>query len=147
MAYWEVSSTGYPQRVMIGTFQQSRLRIEVDAAAGQIQACLLQPDQFRQWLWPQRFEVGLPETLQPHLVFHSYFGPVEIRHEVQELSQNHLRLVLSGGIDGFHEWYWGDRWVQAQLEGISALPISLGQSLVMVRLRQFLADSAEPQTP
>lgn len=48
-------------------------------------------------------------------------------------------MVLSGGIDGFHEWYWGDRWVQSQLEGISALPINLGQSLVMLRLRQFLS--------
>lgn len=132
---------------MIGTFQQSRLRIEVDAAAGHIQASLLQPDQFRQWLWPQRFEVGLPDTLQANLVFHSYFGPVEIRHEVQELSQNHLRLILSGGIDGFHEWYWGDRWVQSQMEGISALPISLGQSLVMVRLRKFLANPTKPPSP
>ncbi|MFH7243659.1 MAG: hypothetical protein ACHWZW_12500 [Spirulina sp.] len=130
---------------MIGTFQQSRLRIEVDAAAGQIQASLLQPDQFRQWLWPQRFEIGLPDALHSDLVFHSYFGPVEIRHEVQELSQNHLRLVLSGGIDGFHEWYWGDRWVQSQLEGVSALPISFGQSLVMVRLRQFLATPSPDQ--
>jgi hypothetical protein len=125
---------------MIGTFQQSRLRIEVDASPSQIQAGLLQPDKFRQWLWPQRFAEGLPEELYPDLVFSSFLGPVEIRHEVQQVSENHLRMVLSGGIDGFHEWYWGDRWVQSQLEGISALPINLGQGLVMVRLRQFLAE-------
>lgn len=127
---------------MIGTFQQSRLRIEVAASAGQIQSSLLQPKQFRRWLWPQRFDRGLPETLHSALVFHSYLGPVEIRHEVQEVSDHHLRLILSGGIDGFHEWYWGDQWVQSQLEGISALPISFGQSLVMVRLRQVLAQPA-----
>ncbi|MEB3289434.1 MAG: hypothetical protein VKI82_05935 [Leptolyngbya sp.] len=132
---------------MIGTFQQSRLRIEVDATAGQIQASLIQPDQFRQWLWPQQFEAGLPESLQAHSVFRSYFGPVEIRHEVQSLTPNHLRLMLSGGIDGCQEWYWGDRWVQSDLVGISALPISLGQSLVMMRLGQFLAASPEPPRP
>lgn len=124
---------------MIGTFQQSHLRIEVDASPSQIQASLLQPQRFQQWLWPQQFAAGLPDELHPSLAFSSYLGPVEIRHDVQQVSENHLRMVLSGGIDGFHEWYWGDRWVQSQLEGISALPINLGQSLVMLRLRQFLS--------
>ncbi|HIK44921.1 MAG TPA: hypothetical protein IGR64_08540, partial [Leptolyngbyaceae cyanobacterium M65_K2018_010] len=102
---------------MLGTFQQSHLRIEVDASTGQIQPCLLQPGKFRQWLWPQRFEEGLPDQLHPGLVFRSYLGAIEIRHEVQAVTDHHLRLLLAGGIDGFHEWYWGDRWVQSRLEG------------------------------
>lgn len=124
---------------MIGTFQQSHLRIEVDASPGQIQASLLQPQQLQQWLWPQRFAAGLPDELHPDLIFSSFLGPLEIRHEVEQVSDNHLRMVLSGGIDGFHDWYWGDRWVQSQLEGVSILPLNLGQSLVMLRLRQFLS--------
>ncbi|NJL46210.1 MAG: hypothetical protein HC929_00215 [Leptolyngbyaceae cyanobacterium SM2_5_2] len=123
---------------MFGTFQQSRLRIEIDAAQGQIQTSLLQPGKFRQWLWPQRFAEGLPDELYAGLVFSSYVGPVEIRHEVQQVTENHLRMVLSDGIDGFHEWYWGDNWVQSRLEGISVLPINLGQSLTLLRLRQYL---------
>jgi hypothetical protein len=110
----------------------------VNATQGQIQASLLQPGQFSQWLWPQRFSAGLPSELHSGLSFNSYLGPVEIHHEVQQVSDRSLHMVLSGGIDGFHEWYWGDQWVQSRLEGISALPLNLGQSLVMFRLRQFL---------
>jgi hypothetical protein len=138
LAYWEVLFARLPQNFMLGTFQQSRLRIEIDASPEQIQASLLQPGKFRQWLWPQRFSEGLPEELHSGLTFKSYLGPVEIRHDVQQVSAQHLHMVLSGGIDGFHEWYWGDNWVQSQLEGISALPLNLGQSLTLLRLRQFL---------
>lgn len=53
-------------------------------------------------------------------------------------SDNCLRLLLSEGIDGYHEWYWGDGWVQSRLEGISLLPLSLGQTFSLLRLRQFL---------
>jgi hypothetical protein len=127
---------------MIGMFQHSRLRIEIEATQGQIQASLVQPSQFNQWLWPQRFSQELPSELHSGLSFNSYLGPVEIHHEVQQVSDHSLHMVLSGGIDGFHEWYWGDQWVQSRLEGVSALPINLGQSLVMFRLRQFLQQSA-----
>ncbi|MGF1567545.1 MAG: hypothetical protein ACFCVD_05680 [Nodosilinea sp.] len=123
---------------MLGTFQQSRLRIEVEATPGQIQASLTQPGKFRQWLWPQRLAEGLPDQLQTGLVFSSYIGPLELRHEVTQATENSLHMRLSGGIDGFHEWYWGESWVQSRLEGISPLPLNLGQSLVMFRLRQFL---------
>jgi len=44
--------------------------------------------------------------------------------------------LLSQGIDGFHEWYWGEGWVQSRLEGVSILP-NLGQTLNLLRLRQF----------
>ncbi|MEO1068819.1 MAG: hypothetical protein AAFW95_06810, partial [Cyanobacteria bacterium J06638_6] len=81
---------------------------------------------------------GLPAELGDGLIFKSYLGPVEIHHEVKQISDHSLRLLLSGAIDGFHEWYWGDQWVQSRLEGISALPINLGQSLMMMQLRQHL---------
>jgi hypothetical protein len=127
---------------MLGTFQRSRLRIEIEATQGQIQASLVQPSKFGQWLWPQRFSQGLPNELRSGLSFNSYLGPVEIHHEVQQVNDHSLRMVLSGGIDGFHEWYWGDQWVQSHLEGVSALPMNLGQSLAMFRLRQYLQQPA-----
>ncbi|HZG38581.1 MAG TPA: hypothetical protein VEZ50_07850 [Nodosilinea sp.] len=127
---------------MLGTFQHSRLRIEVEATQGQIQASLVQPSNFSRWLWPQRFSQGLPSELRSGLSFNSYLGPIEIHHEVKQVDEHSLYMVLSGGIDGFHEWYWGDQWVQSRLEGVSALPLNLGQSLTMARLRQFLQQPA-----
>jgi hypothetical protein len=127
---------------MLGTFQHSHLRIEVNATQEHIQASLVQPSQFRQWLWPQQFSQGLPGKIHSGLSFNSYLGPVEIHHEVKQVDDHSLYMVLSGGIDGFHEWYWGDQWVQSRLEGVSALPLNLGQSLVMARLRQFLQQPA-----
>jgi hypothetical protein len=123
---------------MLGTFQQSSLRIEVDATEQQIGDSLLRPEQFRQWLAPQTFSAGLPERLQEGTVFTSWIGPVSIRHQVDMLKPNGIRLLMSQGIDGFHEWYWGDGWVQSSLEGISLLPLNLGQTLSLLRLRQFL---------
>ncbi|MBD1872549.1 hypothetical protein H6F75_03555 [Nodosilinea sp. FACHB-131] len=123
---------------MLGTFQHSHLRIEVNANHEHIQASLVQPSQFRRWLWPQQFSQGLPGKIHSGLSFNSYLGPVEIHHDVKHVNDHSLYMVLSGGIDGFHEWYWGDQWVQSRLEGVSALPLNLGQSLVMARLRQFL---------
>ncbi|MGB3203319.1 MAG: hypothetical protein WBA99_20605 [Nodosilinea sp.] len=127
---------------MLGTFQHSHLRLEVEATQGQIQASLVQPSRFSQWLWPQRFSQGLPSELHEGLSFNSYLGPVEIHHQVKQANDHSLYMVLSGGIDGFHEWYWGDRWVQSRLEGVSALPLNLGQSLAIARLRQFLQQSS-----
>ncbi|WP_017300185.1 hypothetical protein [Nodosilinea nodulosa] len=123
---------------MLGTFQHSHLRIEVEATQGQIQASLVQPGKFSHWLWPQRFSHGLPSELHSGLSFNSYIGPIEIHHEVKQVNDYSLSMVLSSGIDGFHEWYWGDQWVQSRLEGVSALPLNLGQNLAMTRLRQFL---------
>lgn len=124
---------------MLGTFQQSNLRIEVDASAQQIGDSLLCPAQFREWLAPQTFSAGLPDRLQKGTVFISWIGPVSIRHEVDRLDNNGMRLLMSQGIDGFHEWYWGEGWVQSSLEGISLLPLNLGQTFSLLRLRQFLA--------
>ncbi len=123
---------------MLGTFQQSQIRIEVDAQQTVIRDSLLQPARLERWLWPQRFSAGLPEHLHPELTFTTWMGPVAIQHRVEVAQPNHLRLLLSQGIDGYHEWYWGDGWVQSCLEGISLLPLNLGQTVALLRLREFL---------
>lgn len=124
---------------MLGTFQQSNLRIEVNASEQQIRDSLLCPDQFRQWLFPQTFSPGLPDRLYKGLIFTGWIGPIPIQHQVDMVEDHGLRLLLSRGIDGFHEWYWGEGWVQSSLEGVSVLPLNLGQTLSLLRLRQFLS--------
>lgn len=124
---------------MFGTFQQSNLRIEIEASEQQIRDSLVCPSQFRQWLFPQTFSQGLPDRLHQGLIFTSWIGPIPIQHQVDKLDANGLRFLMSKGIDGVHEWYWGDGWVQSSLEGVSFLPLNLGQTLSLLRLRQFLA--------
>lgn len=124
---------------MLGSFQQSNLRIEIEASAQQIQDSLLYPAQFKQWLFPQTFSTGLPDRLHTGLVFTSWIGPVPIQHQVAQVDANGLRFLMSKGIDGFHEWHWGDGWVQSCLEGVSLLPLNMGQTLSLLRLKQFLA--------
>ncbi len=128
---------------MLGNFQKSHLRIEVEASATAIRDSLLRPALLQQWLWPQRFAPGLPEELHAGLAFTSTIGPVTIHHQVDVAESNCLRLLLSQGIDGFHEWYWGDGWVQSRLEGVSLLPLNLGQTMSLLRLREFLAGKQE----
>jgi hypothetical protein len=128
---------------MWGSFQNSQLRIEVEASAAAIKDSLLRPEQMQKWLAPQRLAAGMPEQLHPGLTFTSWIGPVAIEHRVEVAKPNCLRLLLSGGIDGFHEWYWGEGWVQSRLEGVSLLPLNLGQTLSLLRLRQFLSVSRE----
>ncbi|MGL5082361.1 MAG: hypothetical protein ACRC8A_12825 [Microcoleaceae cyanobacterium] len=123
---------------MLGTFQHSSLRIEVEASEGLIRESLTHPEQLRQWLWPQQFSPGLPEQLQPGITFTSSLGPVKIQHKVDVIEPNCLRLLLSEGIDGFHEWYWGEGWVQSRLEGVSLIPLNLGQTINLFRFREFL---------
>ena len=129
---------------MLGNFQQSQLRIEISASETAIRDSLLRSVQLQQWLWPQRLTTGMPEQLHQGFTFISWTGPVAIRHQVEVATPKCLRLLLSQGIDGFHEWYWGEGWVQSRLEGISLLPLNLGQTLNLLRLRQFLA--AQPHT-
>ena len=127
---------------MFGTFQQTTLRVEVAAPAEVIRDSLLQPRQFKQWLWPQTFSEGLPDLLEQGTTFTSHIGPLKIQHQVVELSSQSVRLLLWEGIDGFHEWCWGNEWVQSRIEGISVLPINLGQSTNLFRLQQFLTQQA-----
>ncbi len=123
---------------MLGTFQSSALRIEVEASETTLRDSLTCPALSQQWLWPQRLTTGLPEQLHRGLRFRSWIGPVAIHHYVDVVEAHCLRLILSEGIDGFHEWYWGEGWVQSRLEGVSLLPLNLGQTLSLLRLRQFL---------
>lgn len=124
---------------MLGSFQQSQLRIEVEASQKAIADSLLCPRQLQQWLLPLRLSSGMPEQLESGLTFTSSMGSVAVQHQVQVATPNCLRFLLSGSVDGFHEWYWGEGWVQSRLEGISLLPLNLSQTLGLLRLRQFLA--------
>ena len=128
---------------MLGNFQQSQLRIEVEADRQTISDCLLNTTQLRQWMWPQNLSSDLPDTLTTGTTFISKLGLIEGAHEVETANDNCLRLLRSKGIDGYHEWYWGEGWVQSRLEGISLLPLNLGQTLSLLRLRQQLASRAK----
>ena len=123
---------------MLGNFQQSNLRIEVSASEQVIKDSLLESDRLKQWMWPQTF-TSLSGKLNLGDTFISSLGLVKIEHKVELLDDNSLRLLLSNGIDGFHEWHWGDGWLQSRLEGISLLPLNFGQTLSLFRLRQYLS--------
>ncbi|MEM7758453.1 MAG: hypothetical protein AAF298_10060 [Cyanobacteria bacterium P01_A01_bin.40] len=122
---------------MLGSFQQSNLRIEVNASEQIIRSSLLESDRLKQWMWPQNF-TSLSGKLKSGDTFISHLGLVEIDHRVESVNDRSLRLLLSKGIDGFHEWHWGDGWLQSRLEGISLLPLNFGQTLSLFRLRQYL---------
>ncbi|MEA5619496.1 hypothetical protein VB711_16850 [Cronbergia sp. UHCC 0137] len=132
---------------MLGTFQQSQLRIEIQASADAIHDSILHPAELKKWLLGQTFSQGIPEELQPGSHFTTWTGPIQIDHHVDVVKPNCLRLLLSGSIDGFHEWYWGDGWVQSRLEGISMLPINLAQTLSLFSLRQYLATQKPSENP
>ncbi|MFW6264354.1 MAG: hypothetical protein ACOC3E_02410 [Cyanobacteriota bacterium] len=125
---------------MLGNFQQSHLRIELDAPATVIRDSLLRPFELRQWLFPQGLPLDLPEKLYPGLMFPNKVGPITIQHEVDVANDSCLRLLLSQGIDGYHEWYWGEGWVQSRLEGISLLPLNLAQTMSLLRLREYVKE-------
>ncbi len=127
---------------MLGSFQRSQIRIEIPATEVQLYDSLTKPELMAQWLWPQRLSAGLPERLSSHLSFITWLGPVSVEHQVVQVAPHGLQLLLRGGIDGIHEWYWGEGWVQSSLEGISLLPLDLGQSLTLLRLRHFLSHQA-----
>lgn len=129
---------------MLGSFQQSNLRIEVNASEKTIRDSLLESDRLKQWMWPQNF-ASLTGKLDTGDAFVSSLGFVEIEHQVELVEDNCLRLLLSKGIDGFHEWHWSDGWLQSHLEGISILPLNLGQTLSLFRLRQYLNHSSDQE--
>lgn len=126
---------------MLGSFQQSNLRIEVDASEKIIRDSLLESDRLKQWMWPQSF-ASLSGRLSPGNTFVSSLGLVEIEHQVEIVEDNSLRLLLSKGIDGFHEWHWGDGWLQSHIEGVSLLPLNFGQTFSLFRLRQYLGSNS-----
>ena len=130
---------------MFGTFQQSSLRLEVAADEATLRESLTRPAQMQKWLIFQRFSLGLPDLLAPGVVYTSWTGPIAIQHQVEIATPNHLRLLLHQGIDGFHEWAWGEGWVQSRIEGISLLPINLGQTASLLCLKQYLASLRHPE--
>ena len=136
---------------MFGTYQQSKIRIEVAANAEQIAQSLTQLDTLRRWMQPQQiYGVSVGTLKTPLTVGQSFKSAVglspsiklefgHIEHQVELLTPNGIRFLLSGGIDGFHEWQWGDGWVQSRIEGISLLPLNIGQTLALTRLKQYLS--------
>ncbi|NJL84605.1 MAG: hypothetical protein HC890_19810 [Chloroflexaceae bacterium] len=131
---------------MLGKFQQSHLRLEIPATKEAIANSLLVPANLSQWLWFFGFPPGLPEKFQPGFTFTSRLGPLAVHYCVEVAAEDCLRLELSGAIDGHHEWYWGNGWVQSRLEGISLLPLNLGQTASLLSLREFLHRQSLPES-
>lgn len=124
---------------MFGSYQHSDLRVELSATAEQISAGIIQPANLKQWLWPQQLNfTDMSNELVVGQIFESRLGIVDTVHQVETISPEGVRFLLSGSIDGFHEWQWGDGWVQSRLEGVSLLPLNLGQTLSLLRLKQYL---------
>lgn len=123
---------------MLGNFQESHLRIAIGVDESTIGSSLLKTKNLRQWIIPQTLSSELPDTLEVGMTFTSWVGFVSIQHRVEIANKNSLQLILSKGIDGYHEWVWGDGWVQSRLEGISLLPLKLGQTFSLLKLCQFV---------
>ncbi len=85
----------------------------------------------------------MPKKLQQGNNFEVSLGLVSIDNRVEFVNDHCIRLILSGGIDGYQEWSWGDGWVQSRLEGISLLPLNLAQTFNLVRLREFVKPQDE----
>jgi hypothetical protein len=127
---------------MLGNFQQSQIRIEVAASATAIRQQLLSPVCLRQWLAPAKLSLENDDLLRVQSHFSAELGPIKVEHLVTVASIDSLRLILSAGIDGYQEWYWGDGWLQSRLEGISMLPLGLLQNANLTRLRWALTQNS-----
>lgn len=123
---------------MLGTFQSSHLRIEVPATAVQLRDNLTQPAQLRRWLWPLEIQ-ATGDRLQVGDTFTSKFLWLKLEHRVELLTTERLVLVLRQAIEGWQEWSWGDGWVQSCIEGVTPLPLELGQTLLLWRLKSVLS--------
>lgn len=123
---------------MLGNFQKSELRIEVPATANTIRDRLLSPSALTKWLFPQQMSFPTQDLLAKGTKFQASFGPIVLDYQVERVDHQCLRLLLSKSIDGYHEWYWGEGWVQSRLEGISLLPLNLHQTTTLLRLREAL---------
>jgi hypothetical protein len=123
---------------MLGNFQRSELRIEVPATASKIRDKLLSPPALTKWLFPQRMSFPSQDLLGVGTKYRSTFGPIVVEYLVDRVDTQCLRLLLSNSIDGYHEWYWGEGWVQSRVEGISLIPLNLHQTTTLLRLRQAL---------
>ena len=121
---------------MLGNFQRSELRIEVPATASTIRDRLLSPSALKKWLFPQQVSFSSQDLLTVGTKFETSFGPLMVKSQVDRVNSQCLRLLLSQGVDGYHEWHWGEGWVQSRLEGVSLLPLNLYQTATLLRLRQ-----------
>ncbi|MEO0852911.1 MAG: hypothetical protein AAFY15_05340 [Cyanobacteria bacterium J06648_11] len=122
---------------MLGTLQSATVRLEVDATAAQLRTCLTEPSAMARWLWPLELSDPNASPLQVGSRFTTRVGPLEFGHEVKTLAEGQLTLILWGGLDGWNEWLWGEGWVQLRAEGVSLLPLKLGQSVMLQRLRDI----------
>ncbi len=123
---------------MLGTYQNSHLRLEVSNPAAQIRDSLITVHQINQWIWPQQLEPSLPPSLSLGLRYKSQLGGLTLDHEVLALGDQELNLRLENGVNGFHHWRWGDGWIQSQLEGVTLMPLNLAHTYALWRLRSFL---------
>jgi len=123
---------------MLGQFQQTNLRIEIEAPEAAIRKSLLEVANLKQWVLPPTFSQGMPEELTVGTEFTRWIGPIAVRHYVDFVDGNTLELLLSQGIDGFHRWQWGEGWIQSCLEGVSPLPLSLGHTISLLNLKRYL---------
>ncbi len=128
---------------MLGNFQQTQLRISVPGDHNLIRDSLLNSNDLKKWLIPQTLSSDVPDKLTTGSKFASNLGLVTIEHRVEIADDSCLRMILKQGIDGYHEWLWGDGWVQSRLEGISLLPLSLGQTFSLLKLRLFLSSQTK----
>ncbi len=123
---------------MLGNFQRSELRIEVPATSSTIRDRLLSPLALKKWLFPQQMSFSSQDLLTVGTKFETSFGSLVVGSQVERVDSQCLRLLLSQAVDGYHEWYWGEGWVQSRLEGISLLPLNLYQTATLLRLQQSL---------
>ncbi|MFN4279545.1 SRPBCC domain-containing protein [Thermosynechococcus sp.] len=125
---------------MLGRFQSSHVRIEVPATAEQVRDYLTQPAQLRQWLWPLRLQTT-GDRLQVGETFTGEFLGLKLEHRVELLTEGRLVLVLRQAVEGWQEWSWGDGWVQSCIEGVTPLPLELGQTFLLWRLKSALNET------
>ncbi|UFP93027.1 hypothetical protein [Gloeobacter morelensis] len=131
---------------MFGTFQQSTVRVQVAANGAILKRCLTEFALLRRWAWTQRYPDSLPTVIDAGLEFDSYAGPVKLSHKVGALTDNRLEMVLWDGVDGYSRWLWGDGWVQSTIEGVSLLPLALGQTILLDSLARFATALETEQT-
>ncbi|WP_247215586.1 hypothetical protein [Synechococcus sp. C9] len=129
---------------MFGQFQQSALRIELRATRNQIRQALVEPVALRQWWFP-----GWPTEEQgvlfPGKTVELWLGVLPIHAQVRELGLDYLRWQFSRGVDGLQTWYWGEGWVQVQMEAVSVLPLGVAQMVQLWQLRSYLQKLHSPR--
>ncbi|MBE9221240.1 hypothetical protein IQ215_00880 [Cyanobacterium stanieri LEGE 03274] len=123
---------------MLGKFQSSQLRIEIEAGENILRQSILEVDSLKRWFFPLGLDKQLSSSLTKGARFKAYVGLAEINHEVKCIENNCICFILSGAIDGYQEWCWGDGWVQSSLEGVSLLPLKLGHSFNLFKFREFV---------